>query len=126
MILVRADMAPGIPLDPQNIKAIDIAITKDQTSGNWGLYVSNEEIGFWPSSRFKESSGTGVEWGGEVYSPLSYIRDISIIDENYKADNTVKNTESYTDDSHGYKVRDSTETWWKVGHVVVYGGPGKI
>lgn len=149
MILVRADMAPGIPLVAQNIKgiqAIDIAINKDQTSGNWGLYVSNELIGFWPASRFKESSGTGVEWGGEVYSPLSspsppmgngrfpvgnphydsYIRDISIIDENYKEDNTVKNTESYTDNSHGYKVRDSTETWWKVGHLVVYGGPGKI
>ncbi|KAF8085892.1 hypothetical protein N665_0643s0021 [Sinapis alba] len=134
MILVRADMAPGIPLDPQSIKAIDIAITKDPTTGNWGLFVSNEEIGFWPSSRFKESSGTRVEWGGEVYSPLSspsppmgngrfpvgnphydsYIRDISIIDGNYKTDNTVKNTESYTDNSRGYKVRDSTQTWWKV------------
>ncbi|CAG7884141.1 unnamed protein product, partial [Brassica rapa] len=140
MILVRADMAPGIPFDPQYIKAIDIAITK--VTGNWGLNVLNEEIGFWPSSRFKESSGTGVEWGGEVYSPLSspsppmgngrfpvgnphydsYIRDISIIDENYKADNTVKNTESYTDNSHGYKVRDSTETWWKVGHLGGKGG----
>ncbi|CAH8354486.1 unnamed protein product [Eruca vesicaria subsp. sativa] len=146
MILVREDIAPGIPLDPQNVQAIDIAIIKDQSSGNWYLYVSNEEIGFWPASRFKESSGTGVEWGGEVYSPLSspsppmgngrfpvgnphydsYIRDISIIDENYKTDNTVGNTESYTDNSHGYKVRDSTETWWKVGHLVVYGGPGKI
>ncbi|CDY63256.1 BnaA03g58650D [Brassica napus] len=108
MILVRADMAPGIPFDPQYIKAIDIAITK--VTGNWGLNVLNEEIGFWPSSRFKESSGTGVEWGGEVYSPLSspsppmgngrfpvgnphydsYIRDISIIDKNYKADNTTR------------------------------------
>lgn len=56
----------------------------------------------------------------------SYIRDISIIDGNYKTDNTVKNTESYTDNSRGYKVRDSTQTWWKVGHLVVYGGPGKI
>ncbi|CAH8354488.1 unnamed protein product [Eruca vesicaria subsp. sativa] len=81
----------------------------DQSSGNWYQYVSNEEIGLWPSSRFKESSGTGVEWGGEVYDYDSYIRDTFIIDENYQTDNTVKNTESYTDNSHGYKVRDSTE-----------------
>ncbi|KAJ4866725.1 hypothetical protein Rs2_51744 [Raphanus sativus] len=46
-------------------------LDSDPTSGNWGLYVSNELIGFWPASRFKESLGRrGVEWGGEVYSPF--------------------------------------------------------
>ncbi|KAL9816925.1 putative neprosin [Arabidopsis thaliana] len=116
----------------------------DKINGNWWLLMGTswEEVGFWPSSRFKESSGTMVEWGGEVYSPSppnppmgnshypkgspkvdSYVRLITTVDENYNTDKTVKNTERYSDSC--YKVRDATETFWShVGHLIIYGGPG--
>ncbi|CAA0394446.1 unnamed protein product [Arabidopsis thaliana] len=141
MILVRQDLTPGLLAEQ---KSIDFAIMKDKINGNWWLLMGTswEEVGFWPSSRFKESSGTMVEWGGEVYSPSppnppmgnshypkgspkvdSYVRLITTVDENYNTDKTVKNTERYSDSC--YKVRDATETFWShVGHLIIYGGPG--
>ncbi|KAG7546494.1 Neprosin [Arabidopsis suecica] len=141
MILVSQDFTPGLLAEQ---KSIDFAIMKDKINGNWWLLMGTswEEIGFWPSSRFKESSGTRVEWGGEVYSPSppnppmgnshypkgspivdSYVRLITTVDENYNTDKTVKNTERYSDSC--YKVRDATETFWShVGHLIIYGGPG--
>jgi len=83
-----------------------------------------KEIGFWPTHRFKESFGTGVEWGGEVYSPAStsppmgnshfpkgspkidsYVRLITTWDENYGLDMVVKNTERFSNSC--YKVKDA-------------------
>ncbi|EFH46049.1 hypothetical protein ARALYDRAFT_492556 [Arabidopsis lyrata subsp. lyrata] len=141
MILVSEDFTPGLLAEQ---KSIDFAIMKDKINGNWWLLMGTswEEIGFWPSSRFKESSGTRVEWGGEVYSPSppnppmgnshypkgspivdSYVRLITTVDENYNTDKTVKNTERYSDSC--YKVRDATETFFThVGHLIIYGGPG--
>ncbi|ESQ55034.1 hypothetical protein EUTSA_v10026973mg [Eutrema salsugineum] len=146
MILVRQDFSPGLPLAGKYVD-IYIDILKDKINGQWWLYVAGEQVGFWPSDRFKESSGTMVEWGGAVYSPPptpsppmgnghypvgnpkidSYIRKISIVDANYNTDHTVKNTKSHSSNSHGYQVRDAEETWWtNTGHLVIYGGPGKV
>ncbi|EFH48759.1 predicted protein [Arabidopsis lyrata subsp. lyrata] len=140
MILVSEDFTPGLLTGK---KGIDFTIMKDKINGNWWLLMgtSLEEIGFWPSSRFKESSGTRVEWGGEVYSPSppnppmgnsqyptgspiedSYVRLITTVDENYNTDQIVENTERYSDSC--YEVRDTIETFWAhVGHLITYGGP---
>ncbi|XP_023632697.1 uncharacterized protein LOC17899944 [Capsella rubella] len=141
MILVRQDFTPGLLAGQGDI---DFAIIKDQINGNWWLMMGSswEEIGFWPSNRFKESYGTSIEWGGEVYSPSlpsppmgnghypkgspkvdSYIRLITTVDENYKTDKSVENTERYSD--HCYKVTDTLESFWThTGHLILYGGPG--
>ncbi|VVB11984.1 unnamed protein product [Arabis nemorensis] len=153
IINVRHDIPVGMPLDQERKKRvdIDIAVIKDRANGAWWLLFNTtcctrEEIGFWPAKRFKESFGTFVEWGGEVFSisppspPMgngkfpsgdphvdAYIRRLSIVDGNYKMDDVVENTENYSDNTRGYKVRDATETWWtETGHLVIYGGPGKI
>ncbi|CAA7060158.1 unnamed protein product [Microthlaspi erraticum] len=146
MIQVRQDFGPGLPLRDK-YATLDIAIMKDKSNATWSLYVAGEEIGYWPSSRFKVSSGTMVEWGGAVYSPPSspspmmgtgrfptgnpnidsYIRLISIVDGDYKEDKTVTNRYSYSDNNHAYKVTDATETFYSyTGHIIFYGGPGGI
>ncbi|CAA7060157.1 unnamed protein product [Microthlaspi erraticum] len=146
MILVRQDLAPGLPL-ANKYAEIEISILKDKGNGNWWLYVAREQVGFWPSSRFKVSSGTMVEWGGAVYSPPSspspmmgtgrfpkgnslvdsYISNIAITDGDYKVDKTVNDRYSYSDNNHGYKVRDATTTWEHgKDHIIFYGGPGGI
>ncbi|KAL1201631.1 Protein neprosin [Cardamine amara subsp. amara] len=143
IIMVRKDLIFDRVLTEMNVT---IAILKDKNDGNWWLLLGPSEIkvGFWPANRFKESSGTKVEWGGEVYSsslpspPMgnghfpvgnpkmdSYIRLISTVDANYKTDDVVKNTETFSDNNDCYKVRDTTESFWEpAGHILVYGGPG--
>ncbi|CAL9226525.1 unnamed protein product [Arabidopsis halleri] len=144
MILVSQDLIPGRLTEHMDL---NFAIIKDKENGNWWLLMGTgylwEHIGFWPASRFKESFGTRVEWGGEVYSPSppsppmgnshfpkgsprldSYVRLITTWDENYNADNFVKNTERFSNSC--YKVRDTIyiqDSWRNVGHLIVYGGP---
>ncbi|CAN8325656.1 unnamed protein product [Cochlearia groenlandica] len=146
MILVRHDLAPGLSLT-DTYYDIDIAILKDKINQNWFLYVEGMQTGFWPSNRFIMSSGTRVEWGGEVYSPPtipsppmgnghlpvgnpkydSYMHLITTVDENYVTDKIVEHREPYTDNDKHYRVSDATETFWRhFGHLVCYGGPGKI
>ncbi|XP_010433945.1 PREDICTED: uncharacterized protein LOC104717996 [Camelina sativa] len=140
MILVSHDFAPGLLLHERDY---DIAIQKDKANGNWWLLMgpSWQEIGFWPASRFKESHGTGIEWGGEVYSPSlpsppmgngglrltpeedAYMRLITIVDENYNTDKRVGNTEAFSNNKFCYPVLDVKDSFWKhVGHFVLYGG----
>ncbi|EOA18022.1 hypothetical protein CARUB_v10006463mg [Capsella rubella] len=142
MILVSRDFTPGLLLLETDY---DIAIYKDKRNGDWWLLMgpSWEGIGYWPSSTFQESYGTGIEWGGEVYSPGlpsppmgngyflertpdqdAYMRRIKIVDENFKIDNTVGNTESFSTNPHCYQVVDAKENFWRhAGHLVLYGGP---
>ncbi|KAL9818517.1 putative neprosin [Arabidopsis thaliana] len=144
MILVGQDLIPGRLTEHRDL---NFAIIKDKDNGNWWLLMGTgilwEKIGVWPAKRFKESFGTEIEWGGEVHSPSSpsppmgnshypkgtprldsYVRLITTWDENYNADNFVKNTERYSDGC--YKVGDTIymqDSWRNVGHLIVYGGP---
>ncbi|CAH8276617.1 unnamed protein product [Arabidopsis lyrata] len=76
MILVRQDFPLGLALKPVSVRGAKkseygiFGLIKDEKNGNWWLQFGDaaEEIGFWPSSRFHQSSGNLVEWGGEVYS----------------------------------------------------------
>ena len=106
-----------------------------------------EEIGFWPSSRFHQSSGNLVEWGGEVYSASlpspqmgfgyfvdgqmrydAYIKRISVIDGFNKIDRKVAYTEKFVDDTRGYQVIDKYNIpgYSILGHIMFYGGPGNL
>ncbi|AEE82855.1 transmembrane protein, putative (DUF239) [Arabidopsis thaliana] len=127
IILVSHEVTPGL-LTKHN--DFELSIIKDKIYGHWWLLMGNsssstwKEIGFWPTHRFKESFGTGVEWGGEVYSPAStsppmgnshfpkgspkidsYVRLITTWDENYGLDMVVKNTERFSNSC--YKVKDA-------------------
>lgn len=106
-----------------------------------------EEVGFWPSSRFHQSFGNFVEWGGEVYSaslpspemgyghfPIenmgydAYMKRISVLDGAYNIDRRVEYLEEFSDDTRGYKVIDDYKTsrYPNAGHIIFFGGPGNI
>lgn len=69
---------------------------------------------------------------GNGYFPLwdpdfdAHICNITIVDENFKIDDSVKNIETFSDNSHGYKVHDDVYSGLPVGHIIYYGGPGNI
>ncbi|AEE83545.1 NEP-interacting protein, putative (DUF239) [Arabidopsis thaliana] len=155
MILVRQDIPLGMALSPVSVRGARtthygvFGLIKDQINGNWWLQFGNaaEEIGFWPSSRFHQSSGNLVEWGGEVYSASlpspqmgfgyfvdgqmrydAYIKRISVIDGFNKIDRKVAYTEKFVDDTRGYQVIDKYNIpgYSILGHIMFYGGPGNL
>ncbi|CAH2079098.1 unnamed protein product [Thlaspi arvense] len=154
MVNVRQDFPMGLAMKPVSVRGAPIShygifgVIKDQANGNWWLQFGNdaEEVGFWPSSRFRQSFGNKVEWGGEVYSaslpspemgqgfrPIkrldydAYAKRISILDGNYRVDWKVNYIEEFTDNSEGYDVKGVLES--KVankGHIIFFGGSGGI
>ncbi|KAG7596514.1 Neprosin [Arabidopsis suecica] len=155
MILVRQDFHLGMALLPVSVRGAKtthyaiFGLIKDQINGNWWLQFGNaaEEVGFWPSSRFHQSSGNLVEWGGEAYSASqpspqmgygyfldasmrydAYIKRISVIDSFNNIDRKVAYTEKFVDDTRGYQVVDdyNIPAYPEVGHIIFYGGPGNI
>ncbi|EFH44492.1 predicted protein [Arabidopsis lyrata subsp. lyrata] len=155
MILVRQDFPLGLALKPVSVRGAKkseygiFGLIKDEKNGNWWLQFGDaaEEIGFWPSSRFHQSSGNLVEWGGEVYSASlpspemgygyflahdmvydAYIKRISVLDGFNNIDRRVEYTEKYVDNTHGYQVMDDYKNskYPKAGHIIFFGGPGNI
>ncbi|KAG7547525.1 Neprosin activation peptide [Arabidopsis suecica] len=155
MILVRQDFPLGLALKPVSVRGAKkseygiFGLIKDEINGNWWLQFGDaaEEIGFWPSSRFPQSSANLVEWGGEVYSASlpspemgygyflahdmvydAYIKRISVLDGFNNIDRIVQYTEKYVDDTHGYQVIDDYKNskYPRAGHIIFFGGPGNI
>ncbi|EFH47020.1 hypothetical protein ARALYDRAFT_916323 [Arabidopsis lyrata subsp. lyrata] len=151
IISVRSDLPLGSVLEPVCVRgsspsiSVTIRLFKDKANGNWWLDYGQNIIRFWPASRFKQSYATNVEWGGEVYSanmpspqmgngyfpskkPLddAIIFNITTIDEKYKIDEWVNNTETFSDNSRGYKVIEDLHSEFPVGHIIYFGGPGNI
>ncbi|KAG7542848.1 Neprosin activation peptide [Arabidopsis thaliana x Arabidopsis arenosa] len=155
MLLVRQDFPLGTALLPVSIRGAKIShygifgLIKDEKNGNWWLQFGDnaEEVGFWPSSRFHQSSGNYVEWGGEVYSaslpspemgyghyPVedmrydAYIKRITVLDGFNYIDRRVAYLEEFADNDRGYTVIDdySTHKYPKAGHIIFFGGPGNI
>ncbi|WVZ51527.1 hypothetical protein U9M48_002666 [Paspalum notatum var. saurae] len=125
---------------------INILVWKDPATGNWWLQISNEDIGYWPSSIFTNlaSSASSVTWGGEVFSSdagqtstqmgsghlpnegfgkASYIRNIQVVD----ASNTLRSPSSlglFASRPNCYNVEmGGAGTNW--GTYFYYGGPGR-
>ncbi|GAB4850371.1 hypothetical protein Ancab_029676 [Ancistrocladus abbreviatus] len=74
-VLTSNQYSPGMSLQPstyggqQSELAMDIE--KDQSTGNWWLYLSSTPIGYWPSSIYNggllATSGSDIlSWGGEI------------------------------------------------------------
>ncbi|CAH2079099.1 unnamed protein product [Thlaspi arvense] len=154
MISVRQDFPMGTELKPVSIRGAKqsryetFGLIKDQANGNWWLEFGSkaEEIGFWPSNRFGQSSGNYVEWGGEVYSASlpspemgygyfleydiiydAYVKHIFILDANHKFDRSVDYVESFSDDKRGYQAYNTIYSGYPdAGHIILYGGPGNI
>ncbi|KAF8080012.1 hypothetical protein N665_0982s0014 [Sinapis alba] len=152
MISVRADFPLGMLMLPASVRGAKrshfgtFGLIKDQASGNWWFEFDRdaEEIGFWPSDKFHQSSGNNVEWGGEVFTAAlpgpqmgygiypflhirydAYIKRVSILDANYNFDTKVDYMDSFSDDNRGYKVLDEVKSGFKdAGHIIFYGGPG--
>ncbi|ESQ56056.1 hypothetical protein EUTSA_v10027482mg [Eutrema salsugineum] len=95
-------------------------------TGHSKWHYNAAEIGFWPWHKFRESFGNYVEWGGEVKFD-AYIKRISILDGNFQFDRQVKHLEEFSDHTRGYDVRGLLQSGIDdAGHVIYYGGPGKI
>ncbi|EOA18790.1 hypothetical protein CARUB_v10007404mg [Capsella rubella] len=155
IMLVRQDFPLGTALTPVSVRGDKIShygifgLIKDQKNGNWWLQFGDqgEEVGFWPSTRFREHYGNLVEWGGEVYSASLpspemgygyfpkeeeaydvYMKRISVLDDGYNVDRSVDYLQQFSDDERGYRVIDDTKIskYPRAGHIVFFGGPGKI
>ncbi|XP_006289804.2 uncharacterized protein LOC17883026 [Capsella rubella] len=151
IILVRSDIPFGVALEPVCVRgsnpsaSVTIAVYKDKINGNWWLDYGEVTLGFWPASRFKQSYANNVEWGGEVYSafmsgaqmgngyfpkkhPLfdAIIFNITTVDEKFEIDKLVNNTETFSDNTRGYKVIEDLYSDYPVGHIIYFGGPGNI
>ncbi|GAB4829687.1 hypothetical protein Ancab_019341 [Ancistrocladus abbreviatus] len=65
-------MAIGAPLNVSTYNGqqveMDLVIDRDNSTGNWWLYLNNQSIGYWPASIFTAlaKGADGVEWGGEI------------------------------------------------------------
>ncbi|KAG2248025.1 hypothetical protein Bca52824_087653 [Brassica carinata] len=136
MISVREDYPMGMSMLPASERA----------NGNWWFEFGKDadEIGFWPSNLFRQSSGNYVEWGGEVFTASlpgpqmgygifpfehirydAYVKRVAILDDNYNFDTKVDYMESFSDDNAGYKVIDFVKSEFQdAGHIIFYGGPG--
>ncbi|KAL1197172.1 Protein neprosin [Cardamine amara subsp. amara] len=151
IIMVRTDLFLGMARGPPDLRGSrqrsydTYGLQKDKANGYWWLMFEGEQIGFWPAKLFQQSFANSIEWGGEVYSasmlspqmgngyfPLwdpefdAHICNITIVDENFKIDNSVKNIETFSDDPRGYEVHDDLYSGLPVGHIIYYGGPGNI
>ncbi|GAB2253595.1 hypothetical protein Droror1_Dr00006442 [Drosera rotundifolia] len=66
-------MTIGAPLNVSTYNGkqveVEILIDKDNSSGNWWLYVNNQTVGYWPPSIFTAlaNGADNVQWGGEIY-----------------------------------------------------------
>ncbi|KAL0874157.1 hypothetical protein Bca101_023862 [Brassica carinata] len=152
MISVRADVPMGTSMLPASVRGAktsyfsSFGLIKDKANGNWWFEFGKDadEIGFWPSERFRQSSGTYVEWGGEVFTASlpgpqmgygifpfqdarydAYVKRVAILDANFNFDNKVDYMESFSDDNGGYQVIDFVKSDFKdAGHIIFYGGSG--
>ncbi|CAN6916238.1 unnamed protein product, partial [Brassica oleracea] len=152
MISVREDYPMGMSMLPASERGAktsyfsSFGLIKDKANGNWWFEFGTdaEEIGFWPSNLFRQSSGNYVEWGGEVFTASlpgpqmgygifpfeqvrydAYVKRVAILDDNYNFDTKVDYMESFSDDNGGYKVIDFVKSeFQEAGHIIFYGGPG--
>ncbi|KAL9273497.1 neprosin-like protein [Drosera capensis] len=66
-------MTIGAPLNVSTYNGkqveVKILIDKDNSSGNWWLYVNDQTVGYWPPSIFTAltNGADNVQWGGEIY-----------------------------------------------------------
>ncbi|CAH2079097.1 unnamed protein product [Thlaspi arvense] len=154
MVNVRQDFPMGIAMKPVSVRGAlkshyaSFGVIKDQANGNWWLQFGKDadELGFWPASRFRQSFGNLVEWGGEVYSaslpspemgygfpPIkrldydAYAKRIAVLDGNYRVDRKLDYIEEFTDNSEGYNVKAVLESRIaSEGHMILFGGFGGI
>ncbi|KAG7543632.1 Neprosin [Arabidopsis thaliana x Arabidopsis arenosa] len=151
IILVRSDIPFGGIRGPPGVRGSTqivydtYGLLKDKANGNWWLEFGGIQIGFWPAKIFQQSLANSVEWGGEVYSaslpgprmgngyfPLldpeddAHVCNITLVDENFKIDKMVKNVETFSDNNHSYKVYEDLDSGLPVGHIIYFGGPGKM
>ncbi|KAL1220637.1 Protein neprosin [Cardamine amara subsp. amara] len=155
IIIVRQDFPIGAPIPAKEVSRrgaktstyVTMGLIKDERNGNWWFEYGGDavEVGFWPSSRFHQSFGNYIEWGGEVYRhsaslprpemgfgklPMrvmnydAYIRHITILDGNFNIDRNVKYVEIFRDDFLSYEVADIKDPHTPHdGHLIFFGGP---
>ncbi|KAG7572099.1 Neprosin [Arabidopsis suecica] len=123
----------------------EFGLLKNKKNGNWWLKLGGQEIGYWPGKKFQQSFANNIEWGGEVYSaslpspqmgngyfPETHIEydavifNITIVDENFKSVERIKNREAFSDNTRGYKVYDDIFVELPIRNAIYYGGPGNI
>ncbi|XP_020875023.1 uncharacterized protein LOC9304597 isoform X2 [Arabidopsis lyrata subsp. lyrata] len=151
IILVRSDIPLGVLRGPPGVRGSKqvsydtYGLLKDKANGNWWLEFGGIQIGFWPANIFQQSLGNSIEWGGEVYSaslpgprmgngyfPLldpyydAHVCNITTVDENFNIDRMVKNIETFSDNNRSYKVNEDLDSGLPVGHIIYFGGPGKM
>uniref|UniRef100_A0A7N0T148 Neprosin PEP catalytic domain-containing protein n=1 Tax=Kalanchoe fedtschenkoi TaxID=63787 RepID=A0A7N0T148_KALFE len=113
------EYAPGAKLSHWSTyksiqSSIEMAIKKDQRTGDWHLFIDNHLVGYWPGRLFTRLDGFSdrVSWGGEIvnrrrgghhtrtqmgsgypaqkgYSKAAYIRDIQVMHQPPPHDNWV-------------------------------------
>ncbi|KAF2543617.1 hypothetical protein F2Q68_00030646, partial [Brassica cretica] len=145
MISVREDYPIGMSMLPASERGAKTSYFSSFGLIKWFEFGTDaEEIGFWPSNLFRQSSGNYLEWGGEVFTASlpgpqmgygifpfehirydAYVKRVAILDDNYNFDTKVDYMESFSDDNAGYKVIDFVKSeFQEAGHVIFYGGPG--
>ncbi|GAB4850366.1 hypothetical protein Ancab_029669 [Ancistrocladus abbreviatus] len=116
-VLTSNQYCPGMTLQSSAYggRQIELAmdIKRDQSTGNWWLYLSDTPIGYWPPSIYNggvlTSGADALSWGGEIldssgsngfhtmtqmgsghfpsegYTKVSYVRNIAYIDQSGNA-----------------------------------------
>ncbi|CAH8263461.1 unnamed protein product [Arabidopsis lyrata] len=151
IIVVSSDISLGFYLGPPSVRGSrsgvysEFGLLKNKENGNWWLKLGGQEIGYWPGKNFQQSFANNIEWGGEVYSaslpspqmgngyfPETHIEfdavifNITIVNENFKSVERIKNREAFSDNTRGYKVYDDIFVELPIRNAIYYGGPGNI
>ncbi|XP_026379508.1 uncharacterized protein LOC113274290 [Papaver somniferum] len=130
-------------------KDATFSIHKDQSSGNWWVEVQGTQVGYYPSSLFKQLSNmaTTVSWGGEILNwkdqrrhtstqmgsghlpsegglgISSYFNWVQVFDANNTAKNP-ENVEKFITNPNCYDLEIDDHHLDTNGYGFYYGGPG--
>ncbi|KAK6934927.1 Neprosin [Dillenia turbinata] len=133
--------------------SIQLTISQDPITKNWWLARGSDNptyVGFWPRSLFTSLQGMApyVNWGGEVFSPPGepsprmgagyplrlwgkYDAQMFLVTYRNETNNIINaiNTQEFADTRKYYDVKDFGIDYseiQKIGHLLLYGGPGGI